>query len=170
MRKFSLFAAMAVAAAFLAGCIFESTKPLVPEADYATPLAAGNYQLLERKEDGQFVKESDSTLTLIDKSYTLTTPDGPMKFVLYRVAPKTFLLQFSDKPDSYVYLILGVDPDGASLTHLECAQLNQEERARFGLPAGDKDSCVFDDLDQLVTASLYLKGRGAQSALRLVKQ
>ncbi len=169
MRWLTL-ASMAAAASLLAACVFESTAPLVPPEDYATPLAAGNYALLQKQESGEFKKDSDAKLSLSNKIYTMTNPDGPMNFSLYRVSPQTFIVQVSDKPDENVYLILETTTDGAAVTTLQCQQLNADERARFHLNQDPKDSCVFSNLDDLVTAALYLKGRGETPSMKLVKQ
>ncbi len=169
MRKLFGFAAIA-AAALLAACVFESATPLVLPADYATPLTPGKYALMERKETGEFVKDSDAELTVDKGAYTLTSPDGPMAFALYRVSPNIFLAQFSDKPAENVYLILESTPDGAAITPLPCDQLNADERARFHLSQDPKSSCVFSNLDDLVTAALYVKGRGETPGMKLIKQ
>jgi hypothetical protein len=169
MRKLFSLAAIA-AATLLAACVFESATPLVPPADYATPLAPGNYAVMQRQDSGEFTKDSDAKLSVAKNIYTMTNSDGPMNFALYRISPKTFLAQVSDKPDENVYLILEMTPEGAAVTTLQCEQLNADERTRFHLSLDSKDSCTFTDLDDLVTAAMYLKGRGETPAMKLVKQ
>jgi hypothetical protein len=166
-----ILASMAIAAAsLLAACVFESAAPLVPAQDFATPLAAGNYAWMQRQTDGSFTKDADAKLTLENNLYTLTAPDGPMKFALYQVSPKIFIVQVPDKPQSILYLILETTAEGAAITSLQCQQLNAEERARFHLGLDDKDSCVFTNLDDLVVAAMYLKGRGETPSMNLVRQ
>lgn len=169
MRKFLALAAMA-AASLLAACVFESAAPLVPPGEYATPLTPGDYTLMERKEDGSYAEDSKSKLTIDKGRYTITSSDGPMNFVLYRISPKMFLAQMSDKPDENVYALIEPNDDGAAITHLPCAQLNADERARFHLAQDTQSSCVFANLDDLVTAAVYLKGRGETPSLKLIKQ
>lgn len=164
--KFAVLAAISL----LGACVFESAAPLIPDSERATPLVAGAYSMLERKNDGAFEKQSDVTLALDAGGYTLTSADGVMNFALYRVSPNIYVAQLSEKPDENVYSLLETSTDGAAITNLPCSQLNSDERARFHLAPSDKASCVFTTLDDLVTAALYLKGRGETPSLRLVKQ
>lgn len=163
------FAALA-AMWLLSACVFESEGPLVPPADYATPLAPGDYTLM-RKEDKAdvWIKDSDNALTLADKIYTITSPDGPMSFALYRISPNIFLAQLSEKPDEGAYALVETTTTGAAITHLPCTALNPDERVRFHLAPSSDTRCVFTSLDDLVTAALYVKGRGEQPSGRLDK-
>lgn len=169
MRR--LFAGCAlVAAAFLSGCVFESKTPLVPAGDYATPLTPGAYEMQERKDDGSFEKQEDVTLSVANNVYTLTASDGPMRFILYRISPKIFLAQVTDEPDENVYALVEPESTGAAITHLPCKSLNAEERGRFHLSTDPQSSCVFSTLDDVVTAALYLKGRGEPPSLKMVRR
>lgn len=169
MRKFLTCIVMA-AASVLAACVFESKGALIPEADQATAFTAGAYTVLERKESGEYEKSADAKVTLDKTRYTMTTPDGPMKFALYRIAPKIFLAQVDDDQDQYMYALLELTDDGAAITNLPCQQLNAAERARFHLAQEANSSCVFESLDDLTTAALYLKGRGETPSLKLVRE
>lgn len=166
-----LFAGCALVAATLLGaCVFESQSPLVPPGDYATPLTPGAYEMQERKDDGSFEKQEDVTLNVANNVYTLMASDGPMRFVLYRISPNIFLAQVTDEPDENVYALVEPDAAGAAITHLPCKSLNVEERTRFHLSADTQSSCVFSTLDDVVTAALYLKGRGEAPSLKLVRR
>jgi hypothetical protein len=168
MRIFNLIAL--ASALLLSACVFESEAPLVPPADYATPLAPGDYVMFQREDSGEWTKDSDNTLTLADQTYTITNSDGPMRFTLYRVSPKIFLVQVSEKPDEGAYALLEPTDTGAEITTLACKSLSTEERARFHLAPSSETRCVFTTLDDLVTAALHLKGRGETPSLRLERQ
>lgn len=161
---------VALASALLASaCVFESETPLVPPADYATPLVPGNYTMFQKEDSGEWKKDSDNTLTLTDKTYTITNPDGPMNFTLYRVSPNIFLAQVSEKPDEGAYALFEPTATGADITSLACKSLSTEDRARLHLAPSSETRCVFTSLDDLVTAALYLKGRGEAPNLKLEK-
>lgn len=168
MRLFNLIAL--AAAWLLSACVFESETPLIPPGDYATPLTPGDYVMFQREDSGEWTKDSDNTLTLVDKVYTITNSDGPMNFTLYRVSPNIFLAQVSEKPDEGAYAVFEPTKTGAEITTLACKSLSTEERARFHLAPSSETRCVFTTLDDLVTAALYLKGRGETPSLRLERQ
>jgi|GEM_PF-2360952 len=153
----------------LSACVFESAQPLIPPSDYATPLTPGVYALMQLEDSGAWKKDEDNTLTLANKIYTITNPEGPMNFALYRVSPNIFVAQISEKPDEGAYALLEPTATGAAITHLPCKALSAEERARFHLAPSSESRCVFTSLDDLVTAALYLKGRGETPSIRLEK-
>ncbi len=168
MRLFNLVAL--ASASLLSACVFESEAPLIPPADYATPLAPGEYAMFQREDSGEWTKDSDNTLSLADQTYTITNSDGPMRFTLYRVSPNIFLVQVSEKPDEAVYALLEPTQSGAEITTLACKGLSADERTRFHLAQSSQTRCVFTTLDEVVTAALYLKGRGEASSVKLEKQ
>lgn len=168
MRLFNL---VALASAWLlSACVFESPAPLIPPSDYATPLTPGDYTMLQREDSGEWTKDSDNTLTLTDKTYTITNADGPMNFTLYRVSPNIFLAQVSDKPEEAAYALFEQTESGANITSLACKSLSADERTRLQLAPSSETRCVFTTLDDLITAALYLKGRGETPSLKLEKR
>jgi hypothetical protein len=161
---------VALASAWLlSACVFESPAPLIPASDYATPLAPGEYTMSKKEDSGEWTKDSDNTLTLTGKMYTITNSDGPMIFTLYRVSPNIFLAQVSDKPDEAAYALFEQTATGADITTLACKSLTADDRTRLHLAPSSESSCVFTTLDDLVTAALYLKGRGEAPSLKLEK-